>query len=160
MPRAAGSSRSDATRPARARIGSRSSPSTKVPEHVPPAAATSTCAAPFFHLAWPLSPKREVWTMATLTMIDGEEIKFSPSRVSALMDYDAVTHAAVTSVFGLRKGIVFTKERVADFMDRVGITKKFARLTKPDGHVLWVNGDAVVALSLPSSSGLYVKEVR
>jgi hypothetical protein len=98
--------------------------------------------------------------MATLTMIDGQEITISPSRVSALMDYDAVTHAAVTSVFGVRKGIVFTKEGVEDFMRRVGITDHFAQLTKPDGHLLWVNGEAVSALSLPSSADPYVKEVR
>jgi hypothetical protein len=98
--------------------------------------------------------------MATLTLIDGQEIRFSPSKVSALMDYDAVTHAAVTSVFGLRKGIIFTKEKVGDFMHRVGIADNFAQLTKPDGHLLWVNGEAVTALSLPSPRDPYVKEVR
>ena len=98
--------------------------------------------------------------MATLTMTDGQEITFSPSRVSALVDYNAVTHAAVTSVFGLRKGIVFTKEGVEDFMHRVGITDSFAELTKPDGHLLWVNGESVTALSLPSPKDPYVKEVR
>ena len=45
-------------------------------------------------------------------------------------------------------------------MHRVGITDNFAELTKPDGHLLWVNGEAVTALSLPSSKDPYVKEVR
>src|SRR5262249_13637139 len=114
----------------------------------------------FFHLAWRPVQNRRSKKMATLTMIDGQELTFSPSRVSALMDYDAVTHAAVTSVFGLRKGIVFTKEGVKDFMHRVGIADNFAQLTKPDDHLLWVNGDAVSALSLPSSSSPFVKGVR
>jgi hypothetical protein len=56
--------------------------------------------------------------MAILTTLDGRQIKFSPSSVTVITDYDVFTHAAVTSVYGVRKAVLQTSESPSDLITR------------------------------------------
>jgi hypothetical protein len=87
--------------------------------------------------------------MAILTTIDGREIKCSPSSVTVITDYDVFTHAAVTSVYGVRKAVLEISETPSAFIERLGIQKNIAQLTRSTGRSIWICGDAVTALSEP-----------
>ena len=71
--------------------------------------------------------------MAILTTVDGRQINFSPSNVTVITDYDVFTHAAVTSVYGIRKAVVATSESPSDLITRLGIQEDIARLTRSKG---------------------------
>jgi hypothetical protein len=87
--------------------------------------------------------------MAILTTVDGREIKCSPSSVTVLTDYDVFTHAAVTSVYGVRKAVIEISETPLALIERLGIQKTMATLTRSTGRSIWICGDAVTALSEP-----------
>jgi hypothetical protein len=87
--------------------------------------------------------------MPTLTTIDGREIRFSASRVTVLTDYDVFTHAAVTSVYGIRKSVLETKEQPLDLIARLGIQNDIAQLTRATGRPIWIVGDSVTGISEP-----------
>ncbi len=87
--------------------------------------------------------------MAILTTVDGIQITFESKVVSALADHDANTGAAVTCVYGINEGVLHISESVQAFMTRVGITKAFAQLTRPNGSPVWINGSAVSSICAP-----------
>ena len=87
--------------------------------------------------------------MATLTTIDGRQIKFSPSSVTVITDYDVLTHALITSVYGVRKVVLEIGETPQEFMTRVDIQNNIAQLTRSTGRPIWINGNAVATLSEP-----------
>jgi hypothetical protein len=72
--------------------------------------------------------------MPTLTTIDGREIRFSASSVTVLTNYDVFTHAAVTSIYAIRKSILETKELPLDFIACLGIQNDIAQLTRETGR--------------------------
>ena len=87
--------------------------------------------------------------MTILTTVDGRQINFSPSNVTVITDYDVFTHAAVTSVYGIRKAVVATSESPSDLITRLGIQEDIAQLTRSTGRPMWIFADAVTALSEP-----------
>ncbi len=97
--------------------------------------------------------------MATLTTVDGIQITFESRTVSALADHDANTGAAVTCIYGVNEGVLHISESVQAFMTRVGITENFARLTRPNGSPVWINGSAVSSVCAPLP-GEYVPDVE
>jgi hypothetical protein len=94
--------------------------------------------------------------MQTLTTIDGEEIPFKPSTVTCVTDYDPITHAAVTWVWGIRKAPLMTKESAPRFLKRIGLVEDFARLSRPNARPVWIKRGAVSSVSKPRR-GAYVE---
>ncbi len=97
--------------------------------------------------------------MAELTTTNGEVIDFDPAAVTALADMDLDTGAAVTCVYGIEGGVVQTTEPVADLLQRLHLTSKVAKLTRPDASPVWIV--AVVATTLRAPlPGEYAPEVK
>jgi hypothetical protein len=97
--------------------------------------------------------------VANLTTTDGRQIKFSPSSVTVITDYDVLTHAFVTSVYGVRKAVLEISETPQEFMIRVNIQDNIAQLTRSTGRPIWINGNAVATLSEPLPNS-YVDGVK
>jgi hypothetical protein len=87
--------------------------------------------------------------MATLTTVDGFQITFSSKAVSAITDHDGSTGQAVTCVYGITMGVLDISEAVQAFMKRLGVTKNFAQLTRPNGSPVWINGSSVSSIRAP-----------
>jgi hypothetical protein len=87
--------------------------------------------------------------MATLETVDGIQITFNPDSVVAVADHDAVTGAIVTCVYGVTKAELRIAEPVDAFLARLGIAAKFAKLTRPNGSPIWINGNSVSSLRAP-----------
>jgi hypothetical protein len=82
--------------------------------------------------------------MATLTTVDGVEIHFNPDGLAVIAPDP---NGAV--VYGVTHGAVRISEGPAVFMARLAATAKFARLTRPDGSLVWISGAAVSSLRAP-----------
>ena len=87
--------------------------------------------------------------MATLTTANGVQIIFSSKAVSAITDHDGSTGQAVTCVYGVTMGVLHISEGVQAFMKRLGVTKNFAQLTRPNGSPVWINGSSVSSIRAP-----------
>ena len=90
--------------------------------------------------------------MATLTTTDGIQITFVGKAVSALTDHDASTGEAVTCVYGITNSALRLIESVQAFMTRIKIADNFAKLTRPNGFPVWINGAAVSSIRAPLSN--------
>jgi len=86
--------------------------------------------------------------MATLTTTGGATINFNPAAIDAIGDHND-TGAAVTCVYGIPPSMLMVGETVQAFMQRLGIEKDFAQLTRPNGWLAWIRGSAVMALRAP-----------
>jgi len=97
--------------------------------------------------------------MAQLVTTGGIKISFDPAGVFAVSDHDAETDEAVTCVYGVSAGPVQISETVGGFLGRMGLTAKFARLTRPNSTPIWVCGSAVSEIR-PAVDGEYEPPVR
>lgn len=85
--------------------------------------------------------------MASLPTLDNVQYFFDPSNVAAISDHDPSTGAATTCVYGLSaSGYVTIGETVQQFMTRLDISEKFAKLTRPDGTPIWINGSSMSSI--------------
>ena len=87
--------------------------------------------------------------MADLTTTDGYQYTFNPKSVVIITDHDAVTGEAVTCVYGVGPGWLKVGEPVDGFLDRVGISANFAKLTRGNGAPIWIAGAAVASIRAP-----------
>ena len=87
--------------------------------------------------------------MASLTTIDGSQISFDPTAVTAVADRDADAGDAVTTVYGLTGGRVRIVESVHAFLHRIGVEANFGKLTRPNGTFVWINCKAATAVRPP-----------
>ena len=97
--------------------------------------------------------------MAELTTVDGGKFTFDPASIVALADHDANSGQAVTCIYGLSAGQLKINEPAGAFLDRIGIASSFAKLTRPNGSLIWINGKAVSTLRAPLP-GEYVSGVQ
>lgn len=97
--------------------------------------------------------------MATLITTDGREIKFNPTSVTVITDYDVLTHASVTSIYGVRNAVLEISETPREFMMRVKMRDNIAQLTRSTGRPIWINGDAVATVTEPLPNS-YVDGVK
>jgi len=79
--------------------------------------------------------------------------------VFAVSDHDAATDRAVTCVYGVSAGPVQISETVGGFLGRLGLTAKFAKLTRPNSTGIWICGSAVTEIR-PPLEGEYEPPVR
>lgn len=91
--------------------------------------------------------------MAELTTLEGTVFCFQADAVAAVASTDADTGAAVTTIYGLSAGTLRIGEGVEEFLQRIGPTQ-FAKLTRPDGSDVWINGLAatVIRSTLPADA--------
>ena len=97
--------------------------------------------------------------MATLRTLEGLDISFDPDSVVAIADHDADTGKAVTCVFGVTRGELRIGEPVDDFLGRLGIAARLARLTRPNGTSVWIDGKSVSSIRAPLP-GEYTTRVK
>jgi len=74
------------------------------------------------------------------------KIAFDQSDVFAVTDHDAITGDAVTCVYGVSAAPVNINETVSGFLERLDITAKFAKLTRPNSSSIWICGSAVTSI--------------
>lgn len=84
--------------------------------------------------------------MPTLTTLDGTQFDFDPGTLIAIADHMADTGEAMTSVYGLATGWLEVSETAEALLERLGLLGAFARLTRPDGSPVWLNGKAVTVI--------------
>jgi hypothetical protein len=87
--------------------------------------------------------------MPTLTTRGGEEITFKASDIDAIADHSDITGRPGTCVYGIIPAIVEINETVQGFMQRLDIEGNFAKFTRPNGWLVWINGDSVASLRAP-----------
>lgn len=97
--------------------------------------------------------------MAQLVTKGGLKISFDPDDVFAVSDHDAETGEAVTCVYGVEAAYVPISETVNGFLERLGLTAKFAKFTRPNSTAVWVCGSAVASIR-PNLDGEYDPPVR
>jgi hypothetical protein len=97
--------------------------------------------------------------MATLITTGGREIRFNPTSVTVITDYDVLTHASVTSIYGVRNAVLEISETPQEFMMRVKMRDNIAQLTRSTGRPIWINGDAVATVTEPLPNS-YVDGVK
>ncbi len=97
--------------------------------------------------------------MAELTTTSGEVIDFDPAAVTAISDMDPDSGAAVTCVYGIEGGVVQTVDPVSDLFQRLHLTNKVAKLTRPDASPIWIVAAAVTTLRAPLPDE-YAPEVK
>ncbi|WP_174275562.1 hypothetical protein [uncultured Sphingomonas sp.] len=87
--------------------------------------------------------------MANLTTIDGFQYSFTPDSVSLVLDHDPNTGLAVTCVFGITAGVIQIAETVDGFLARIGVTNRFAVLSRPNRSSAWINCAAAKSVRAP-----------
>jgi hypothetical protein len=97
--------------------------------------------------------------MAELTNNQGMQFLFDPKAVSAIADRDADTGEAVTVVYGLTAGPLRMAEPVDAFLNRVGLTPVFAKLTRPNGSAVWISCKGI-KVARPPLADEYAPAVR
>jgi hypothetical protein len=97
--------------------------------------------------------------MANLTTLGGLQISFDPDSLAAIADHDSNTGKASTTIYGVTKAEIHIAESVEAFLARIGLAAKFAKLTRPNGTPVWINGGAVSSLR-PPLPGEYLDAVK
>lgn len=87
--------------------------------------------------------------MANITTVEGVKYLFVPAAISAIADTDDRTGAAATVVYGLDADRVTVGESPAALLQRLNLTSSFAKLTRPDGSSVLVNGKSVTVVRQP-----------
>jgi hypothetical protein len=87
--------------------------------------------------------------MANLTSIGGIQFVFDPAAIVAIADRDADTGEAVTVVYGLTAGQLRVPESVQGLLNRLGLSQKFAKLTRPNNTSVWMSGQGVKVARQP-----------
>lgn len=105
-----------------------------------------------------LTAKR--FTVAQLVTTGGLKMFFDSTNVSAVSDHSE-TGAPVTCVFGISQNPLEITESVQSFLDRISVTKNFAKLSRPDGAQIWIDSTAVGSLraAIPGEYTTSVKSV-
>lgn len=96
--------------------------------------------------------------MAALVTTGGLKIFFDSTNVCAISDHSE-TGAPVTCVFGINGSPIEITESVQPFLARLSAAQKFAKLTRPDGAQVWIDGSAVGSLRA-AIAGEYDGSVR
>ena len=81
--------------------------------------------------------------MAELTTAEGFHFCFDPAAITAVADRDADTGEPVTTVYGLTAEALRVREGVEAFLGRIGVARRFAKLTRLDDSPVWFNCAAV-----------------
>jgi hypothetical protein len=87
--------------------------------------------------------------MADITTVEGVKYLFVPSAISAIADTDDRTGIAGTVVYGLDADRVRVSESAAALLQRLKLASSFARLTRPDGSPVLINGKSVSVARQP-----------
>lgn len=96
--------------------------------------------------------------MAELVTTGGLKIFFDSTNISAISDHSEAG-VLVTCVFGINRSPVEITEAVQPLLARLSVVQKFAKLTRPDGAQVWINGSAVGSLRA-AIPGEYSDSVR
>jgi hypothetical protein len=74
---------------------------------------------------------------------------FDPGAIVAVADRDELTGASVTVIYGLTAQEQKVSESVAALLQRLSLASAFAKLTRPDGSSVLINGKAVSVVRQP-----------
>ena len=84
--------------------------------------------------------------MAIVTTIGGVQINVNPNNIVLLAD-DRQTGDA--DLIGATPAMLQLNETSSSLMSRLGISNDFARLTRPDGSAVWINGKSASSVRAP-----------
>jgi len=83
--------------------------------------------------------------MSQLVTTGGLTFFFDSTNVTAVSDHSE-TGVPVTCVFGVSQNPLEITESVLPFLSRLSVVQKFAKLSRPDGAQIWIDGSAVGSL--------------
>ena len=85
--------------------------------------------------------------MEKLTTTEGDVIHFDPKIISAVSDYDPITQARVTCVYGLRAEPIKIAKSIDDFLESLGVADKYVKLPREQNSSIWVDSRAVAVVA-------------
>ena len=89
--------------------------------------------------------------MADITTVEGLRVLFDSAAISAVADSDIQTGAAGAVIYGLGPQGLVVSESTDALIGRLNLTSSLAKLTRPDGSPIWINGKSVSVARQPSS---------
>ena len=94
--------------------------------------------------------------MVVVRTLDGQDINVNEKAITVVAGpypHDVGPH---TYIYGSTHSVLITNEPVDILVARLGVNPPLARLTRPDGSPVWVNGSAVSSVrgSVPSEQGV------
>jgi len=85
-----------------------------------------------------------------LETLDGSRFFFMLSAVTAVADSDPDTGAHVTTVYGLSAAPLRIADSPMRFLQTIGASDKFVKLTRLDDRSIWINPSAVSVIHSPA----------
>jgi hypothetical protein len=97
--------------------------------------------------------------MADITTVEGLRILFDPAAIAAIAGSDGQTGATGAVIYGLGPEGLTVGESTAALIKRLSLASSLAKLTRPDGSPIWINGKSVSVARQPSP-GEYQAQVQ
>jgi hypothetical protein len=97
--------------------------------------------------------------MAAITTVEGLRILFDPAAIAAIAGSDGQTGATGAVIYGLGPEGLTVGESTAALIKRLSLASSLAKLTRPDGSPIWINGKSVSVARQPSP-GEYQAQVQ
>lgn len=87
--------------------------------------------------------------MADITTVEGMRYLFVPGAISAIAESLGGTGTGGAVIYGLDADWVKVSESPDALLQRLNLTSSFARLTRPDGSSVLINGKSVSVVRQP-----------
>ena len=88
--------------------------------------------------------------MADITTVQGLRVLFDPGAISAISAGDQQTGAAAAVIYGLGPKGLTVGESTDALVQRLNLASLLAKLTRPDGSPVWINGKSVSVARQPA----------
>ena len=88
--------------------------------------------------------------MPQLETLEGSRFFFTLSAVTAIADSDPDTGAHVTTVYGLSAAPLRIADTPVEFLQTMGASDKFVKLTRLDDRSVWINPSTVSVIHSPA----------
>ena len=97
--------------------------------------------------------------MADITTVEGLRVLFDPAAIAAIARSDGQTGVNGAVIYGLGPQGLTVSESTAALVQRLNLAASLAKLTRPDGTPIWINGKSVSVARQPSP-GEYEAQVH
>lgn len=97
--------------------------------------------------------------MADITTVEGLQVLFDVAAISAIAGSDGQTGATGAVIYGLGPEGLTVSESTAALVQRLNLAASLAKLTRPDGSPIWINGKSISVARQPAP-GEYAAQVH
>ena len=89
--------------------------------------------------------------MADITTVEGLRVLFDSAAISAIAGSEGQTGVSGAVIYGLAPEGLRVSESTDALVQRLRLSSSLAKLTRPDGSPIWVNGKSVSVVREPAS---------